>query len=81
MAVCERGEAEGATGAFIGLIFAVGGGSNPLLSDDTPLVDGLETCNEMKRQQKIKDDVALMKDIHCKYTKNLLQAHRKIEYQ
>lgn len=42
VAVCDLGEAEGATGAFIGFIFAVGGGSNPVFSEGTPLVDGLE---------------------------------------
>lgn len=42
MAVWERGEAEGATGAFMGLMLAVGGGSNELFSEETPLVDGLE---------------------------------------
>ena len=43
VAACDLGEAEAAPGVLIGLILAVGGGSNPVFSDETPLVDGFDT--------------------------------------
>lgn len=48
VAVWDLGEAEGATGAFIGFMLAVGGGSKPVFSEGTPLVDGLEVWNAYK---------------------------------
>lgn len=43
VAACERGEADGVPGVLMGLMLAVGGGSKPDFSEDTPLVDGLDT--------------------------------------
>lgn len=51
VAAWERGEAEGAPGVLIGLMLAVGGGSKPDFSDDTPLVDGLDTWSHRTLHQ------------------------------